>query len=165
MSYGTVLDFINQFGAQYSTELFDRSIDNDLSAECLLATAKSADLSSYKQQDKTATDIAITLINQHLNDAEKEINGYLNARYQLPVFGDIDGTPLKRVTCDIARYLVANTADMASEIIDDRYKESIKWLKDVSTGKVVLALNGVSKQQTTAGVGFTTGKKTKIDGY
>lgn len=168
-SYALALDFINQFGAKYSAELLDRSMDNDLSAECLLATAEEGDLSSFNEQNKTAAADALVLINQHLIDSENELNSYLNARYSLPIVDDISLTPLKRITCDVARYLIASTADIMSKIIHERYKEAVIWLKNISLGKVKLAISTVAvteaEENNTATIGFATGKKAKIEGY
>ena len=169
-NYASSLEFIQQFGARYSAELLDRSNDNHLTAECLLATLSQGDLSSFSQENKAASVDAIALINQHLIDSENEINSYLSTRYILPISDDISTTPLKRLTCDIARYLIASTADMMSEIIHERYIEAISWLKNVSLNKVKLAISVVASVQTNdavnqSDIAYATGQKSDIDNY
>ena len=168
--YASDLEFVKQFGAKYSAELLDRSNDNNLTAKCLLATAAEGDLSPFTIENKAAAVDAVALINQHLIDAENEINSYLSTRYILPIIDDISSTPLKRLTCDIARYLIASTADMMSEIIHERYSEAIAWLKNVSLNKVKLAISVVPSVQTNdavnqSDIAYATGQKSDIDDY
>ena len=167
-AYATALDFTKQFGAQMSADLLDRSEDNNLTADCLLATLKSNDASKFDELNRIAAVEAISLIHIHLSDAYVEINGYLNVRYQLPLVGELAATPLKRISGDIARYLVASTHDLMSDIIEQRYKDAIKWLNSVSLGKVVLSVKALEKsisKTKTAGIGFVTGKKLETDDY
>lgn len=167
-AYATALDFTKQFGAQMGADLLDRSQDNNLTADCLLATLKFDDVSDFDELNRAAAVEAVALVDVHLSDAYVEINGYLNVRYQLPLFGDVAATPLKRMSCDIARYLVASTHDLMSDIIEQRYKDVIKWLNSVSLGKVVLNMKALEKSTSktkTAGVGFVTGKKLETDDY
>ncbi|MBW5288808.1 MAG: hypothetical protein Rpha_1127 [Candidatus Ruthia sp. Apha_13_S6] len=52
-----------------------------------MAVAKFADVFEFDNSDQAAAVDVVALINVHLKDAYSEINSYLNARYQLPVFG------------------------------------------------------------------------------
>lgn len=65
-----------------------------------------------------------------LSDATEKMNSYLSIRYKTP----LNKTEhLKLVCCNIARYLLyMNDATGEPE---DRYKEAITWLKDVSAGR------------------------------
>ena len=77
-------------------------------------------------------------LNRGLIDATDEIDGYLGARYTLP----IEPAPdiLKRLCVDIALYRVASEADMATEERRLRYKDAVKMLESISKGTVTLGL-------------------------
>lgn len=67
-------------------------------------------------------------------DAESEIDGYLAARYQLP----LASVPpvLARIAADIARYRL--WADQAGEVVRKRYEDSVRDLKAISSGGIVI---------------------------
>jgi phage gp36-like protein len=69
-----------------------------------------------------------------ISDAESEIDGYLAARYQLP----LASVPpvLARIAADIARYRL--WADQASEAVRKRYEDSVRDLKAISSGSIVI---------------------------
>lgn len=71
-----------------------------------------------------------------LADADAEIDGYLAARYQLP----LPSVPavLVRVACDVARYRL--WADRASDEVRRRYEDASKLLTNLSKGVVALGL-------------------------
>lgn len=80
--------------------------------------------------------IDAAVVSRAIADAEAEINGYLAARYTLP----LASTPeiLKRLSCDLARYLLYD--DVAPDQIRDRYKDAVALLKGIADGKVSLGL-------------------------
>ena len=143
--------------------------DNDLTDECLTAFIKKTSITEFAEADKKAAVDGLALIKHHLNDAYQEINSYLIARYSLPLKQDvIDNSPLKRIECDITRYLISSTTDLMSDIIEARYKESVKWLKEVCNGKAKLSTQQqISNAQiaSTASIGFNTGTKTDTEDY
>lgn len=65
-----------------------------------------------------------------ISDAEDEANAYLRAA---KLFYDVDGNPPPPVlvikVCDIARYYLYQ--DNVTQIIEDRYKSAVAWLKSV----------------------------------
>jgi len=71
-----------------------------------------------------------TVLNQALADADSVINGYLSARYTLPL-ANIP-TSLARYAADIARYFLYD--DDATERVEKAYDKAISFLKDVSKG-------------------------------
>lgn len=65
-----------------------------------------------------------------LSDATEKMNSYLSIRYQTP----LNKTEhLKLVCCNIARYLLY--MNDATEEVEKRYSEDIKWLQHVAAGK------------------------------
>lgn len=71
-----------------------------------------------------------------LAQASSEIDGYISTRYAVPV----EPTPriIQNHCINIAIYLMASTADRMTDIIRERYKDALAWLKDISTGKANL---------------------------
>lgn len=68
--------------------------------------------------------------NNALSDAAETMNSYLSVRYQTPL---VKTEHLKIICCNIARYyLYVNDATGEPE---DRYKDALKWLQQVASGK------------------------------
>lgn len=109
VAYATVDDLIARFG---EAELIQRT-DRTLSGVMDAAIAQRA-----------------------LDDASAEMDGYLAARYQLP----LPTTPalLARIACDIARYRLWE--DMASDEVRRRYEDARRLLEAISRGTVSLGL-------------------------
>lgn len=74
------------------------------------------------------------VVGRAIVDAEAEIDGYLAARYQLPL-ASIPAV-LARIAADIARYRL--WADQASESVRKRYEDAVRDLKAISSGSMVI---------------------------
>lgn len=87
------------------------------------------------------TTIDDEVVNEALNDASSTADGYLAAKYALP----LATTParLVKVTCDMARYYLHGEA--ASDAVRKAYEDAIAWLKDVSKGIVSLGLTAAGE--------------------
>lgn len=109
MSYATVADLIARYG---ETELIQRTDRLGVGA-IDMATAERA-----------------------LADADAEIDGYLAARYRLP----LPTTPalLARIACDIARYRLWE--EQASDEVRSRYEDARRLLEHLARGLVSLGL-------------------------
>ena len=79
-----------------------------------------------------------TRLQEALGDATQEIDGYLGARYTLP----LPSPPklLRRYAVDIALYLIASEADKATDELLLRYKDATRMLDKISKGTVTLGL-------------------------
>lgn len=97
--------------------------------------------------DRTnGTTIDAAVLGKALQDADDEINGYLAVRYTLPL-----ASPpliLKRLACDIARYFLFE--DRATEIVTQRYRDAIAYLKDVAAGKVSIGMDAANAEPASA---------------
>lgn len=78
-------------------------------------------------------------IDQALEDASREIDGYLTIRYDVPVVDPVALLTLKKCTIDIAIYNDINE-DNLTELRTDRYKKCIAWLKDIARGTISLGI-------------------------
>lgn len=83
--------------------------------------------------------ISDTVLNQALADADSEADGYLGARYTLPLA--TVPVALKRIAADIARYRLYDNA--ATEEVRKRYEDAIKFLRAVSSGEATLGIDPV----------------------
>lgn len=110
MSYATQADMVERFGEDELIELTDRA---------------------------RAGAIDATVLDRALADATAEIDGYLAARYQLP----LTTTPLVlvRVCADLARYHLHD--DQVPEAVKVRYQAAVDLLRRVSTGHVSLGVS------------------------
>lgn len=89
--------------------------------------------------------IDAAVVARALADADAEINGYLSTRYTLP----LSPVPavLEKLACDIARYQLFE--NKAVDTVKERYENSIRFLKDVVSGKVTLGVDGNGEQAAT----------------
>lgn len=109
MSYATAADLIARFGEEELTQLTDR--------------------------DGVGLFDAVTVA-RALEDASALADGYLGARYPLP----LSATPalLVGLVCDLARY--ALWADAVPEWVKDRRDAAIALLRDIAAGRARLDL-------------------------
>jgi phage gp36-like protein len=106
VTYSTVQDLVERFGELEMIQLTDRTNSTGAIVEAVAERA--------------------------LRDATAEIDGYLAARYALPLVSV--PSILVRVNADIARYYLYD--DHAPELVSQRYKSAVDWLQRVSEGKV-----------------------------
>lgn len=78
--------------------------------------------------------VNLTVINAAIGDASDEIDGYLRARYDLPL-AEVPPA-VKRVACDMARYYLFT--GVMIDIVKTRYDAARRWLTDIAAGRVSL---------------------------
>lgn len=110
MSYASQADMVDRFSEDELIALTDRNYTGAIDA---------------------------TVLDRALADATAEIDGYLAARYQLPLTST--PTVLVRVCSDIARYLLHD--DNIPEPVELRYKSAVDLLRQVSNGRVSLGVS------------------------
>jgi phage gp36-like protein len=84
-----------------------------------------------------------------LDDASADIDSYLSTRYPLPL-ATVPGA-VKRVCIDIAMYHLSG--NRTTEEVENRYKNAIAWLRDVSKG--VAGLGNDPVEAASGGATFT----------
>lgn len=131
--YATGDDMIDRFGEREARTLSDREFEG------------TPDMDVLKRGLSTATD---------------EINGYIAGRYTLP----LPKLPpiLKGICCDIARYRLTGTERTCSDEIRERYRDAIRYLEGVASGKVslgVFADTGAAVPSAGSSVAFFSGCK------
>lgn len=94
----------------------------------------------YLTDDQNTGEVDISKIEEAINDADSEINGYLQKRYPLP----LPTTPpvIKKLSKDIALYNLFSRKgidkDKNDETILFRYKNAVRFLENLSKGIVNL---------------------------
>jgi phage gp36-like protein len=114
MDYAVISDLVSRFGETEIVQLTDRS-------------------------NPPADAIDDTVAQPALDAASAMVDGYVSAKYALP----LTSFPLllTEVTCDIARYRLY--ADEAPEQVKDRYRDAIKTLEGISSGRIKIDAAGV----------------------
>lgn len=92
-------------------------------------------------------------VEQAIDDACAEIDGYLQGPYTLP----LPTVPpnLKRIAADVARYHLYD--DRVTDLVADRYKQAIAYLTRVSEGKAQLGVDDQGQAPASGGSPETTG--------
>lgn len=108
MPYATQSDLVTRFGSAEIAQLTDRVAGAVIDA---------------------------SVVNAALADADALIEGYLAARYALPV-APVPAL-LTRLAGDIARYLLHGTS--AREKVREAYEDALRVLRDLADGRATLA--------------------------
>lgn len=126
MTYATVTDLIDRYGEQELIQLTDRNGAGPYDA---------------------------TVVARALADADSEIDGYLAARYTLP----LATTPaaITRVACDLARYRLFG--DHMTEVVRTRYEDAVRLLQGVAKGSVTLGLPATTQPAVESGAEIQSG--------
>ena len=84
--------------------------------------------------------VDVTTVARAIADASAEIEGYLATRYSLPFASN--PSVLVRLCCDIAIYnlFAARRSGGMIEDVRTRYRDAVKLLENISSGKVTLGV-------------------------
>jgi phage gp36-like protein len=106
----------------------------------MVARYPNRDLVQLTNEDPTQTAVNTTALQQVVDDASAEIDGYLEGRFALPLLDP--PAVLNRLTCDIAMYRLQ--ALRPSHDVTDarkRYEDAVSLLLKVARGEVTLGLS------------------------
>ncbi|PYA53150.1 MULTISPECIES: gp436 family protein [Serratia] len=101
-------------------------------------------------------------ISQALDDTDEEINSWLSRRFKLPLETTVPRL-LQRVAVSIAFYWLADRDNQVTELVQKRYDEAVKTLKDIANGQRDLGLP--TTEQPTEGTGgkvIMVGENTRL---
>ncbi|HUY19276.1 MAG TPA: phage protein Gp36 family protein [Candidatus Binataceae bacterium] len=123
-------------------------------ANDMIARYPNRDLVQLTNEDPTATIVNGGVLEQALNDASAEIDGYLEGRFALPL--SEPPAVLSRLTCDIAMYRLQSLRPL-HDLADarKRYEDAIGFLLEAAKGTVTLGLSSSNEEPATAS-GATT---------
>jgi len=105
----------------------------------LIARYPNRDLVQLSNEDPAQTAVNEAVLQQALNDASAEIDGYLEGRFALPL-GDPPAV-LARIACDIAIYRLQSLRPL-HDLADarTRYEDAAELLVRVARGELTLGL-------------------------
>lgn len=132
--YATALQLLQRYSAEEIAQRADVSVPPLVYGTLLTLIAEGADLSDFNPEEQQAAAAALAKVERSLQDAEQTINSYLGGRYQLP----LSNAPevLERIAGQLARYFLHD--DNATDQIEALYKDSVRFLENIATGKVQL---------------------------
>lgn len=104
-----------------------------------MAYAERSDLLTFSLPAGAVTNVSTTKQDAALEAASRLADGYLNARYRLPL--TTYGSDLKKAVCDIAALMIMRARGMSPEQADadlfvSASKEAIRWLEGIAAGKI-----------------------------
>jgi phage gp36-like protein len=122
-------------------------IDRYTQREALLLTAEG-----------NSSTVDTVRLERGLADASSMVDGYLARRFQLPLVSVATLQPvvpdvIKRLTGDIARYLLTGTHVRETEAIRNRYNDAIKQLDHIANGTVSMGVELVMVSSPSAPTG------------
>lgn len=125
-------------------------IDRYTQREALLLTAEG-----------NSSTVDTARLERGLADASSVVDGYLARRFQIPLMNAetlllVVPDVIKRLTGDIARYLLTGTHVRETDAIRNRYNDAIKQLDQIAEGKVSTGVELVLKSSTSAPTGGAT---------
>lgn len=134
MPYITPLDLLQRFDAEEMAQRADRGVPRLVTGELLQSLAEGVDTSNWSPADLVATTAAVAVLARVAADAQSVIDGYLAARYAVPLAPVPDA--VRRYTSDIARYYLYD--DHATETVQKRHDAAISFFRDVAAGRASL---------------------------
>lgn len=106
-------------------------------------------------------EINMTRLNAAMQQANSEIEGYIGARYPLP----LQTVPpfLQSIACDMTRYHASTGAMSENSPIKTRYEAALKTLKEISKGAIQIGGNPTGQaapiQSSNNAIVMTVGRK------
>jgi phage gp36-like protein len=122
-------------------------IDRYTQREALLLTAEG-----------NSSTVDTVRLERGLADASSMVDGYLARRFQLPLVSVATLQPvvpdvIKRLTGDVARYLLTGTHVRETDAIRNRYNDAIKQLDHIANGTVSMGVELVMVSSPSAPTG------------
>lgn len=104
-----------------------------------MAYATRTDLTTFSLPSGALQGVSTDKQDAALEAASRLADGYLNARFRLPLTGY--GSDLKRAVCDIAAFILMKGRGFAPETADadmllSAEREAIRWLEGIAAGKI-----------------------------
>lgn len=134
MPYITPLDLLQRFDAEEMAQRADRGVPRLVTGELLQSLAEGVDTSNWSPADLVATTAAVAVLARVAADAQSVIDGYLAARYAVPLTPVPDA--VRRYASDLARYYLYD--DHATETVQKRHDAAIAFFRDIAARRASL---------------------------
>ena len=89
-------------------------------------------------------------MNKAIEDASAEIDGYLGARYGVPIINPSEN--IVRYACDLARFFLYDKIELPA--IKKRHDAIINYLEQVAAGKIRMVVHAPTTGEVSEGSGF-----------
>ncbi|MFM9902141.1 MAG: gp436 family protein [Polaromonas sp.] len=157
MTYANATEFMTRFDAAEIAQRVDRGVPRMVTGELLGKVAAGASLDGHTPSEIARAQTGMSVVLRALMDADDTINGYLSARYTLPL-APVPAV-LQRVACELARFYLYD--DQVTDLIKDRHAANVKWLGEVSRGTVSLGADAATGEQpvSSAGAELVSGER------
>lgn len=157
MPYATATELLTRFDATEIAQRVDRGVPRLVTAALMIDVAAGTSLVGYPADAVARAQAGLVVVQRALQDADDTINGYISARYTLPI-APVPAV-LARVACELARFYLYD--DQVTDTIKERHAGNVKWLAEVSKGTVSLGADAASGVQpvSSAGAELVTGGK------
>lgn len=142
MAYATPQRFIREYGLEETTQLL--ADEQQLLTSQLLSDALSVATGGVWTGSPSAADMAVAVaaldrLTRKLATSANFMDGYLRAVVTLPLAADdANASTLEDCNAALARCLLADDADNATERMDKCCDQWRVWLRDVQAGRVAL---------------------------
>lgn len=143
MPYATATELLTRFDATEIAQRVDRGVPRLITAQLMIDVAAGSSLAAYSAAEVARAQAALVVVQRALQDADDTINGYISARYTLPI-APVPAV-LARVACELARFYLYD--DQVTDTIKERHAGNVKWLGEVSKGTVSLGADAASGVQ------------------
>lgn len=136
MSYITLTDLLQSPGATELAQVAGPEHLVVVPPDLLVATIGEADRSAWTPEQRAAADAAVVTLTAARDDAEQLIDGYLRARYPLP----LAPVPpvLRKLARAITRYELHRYRIDREHPIAVAYRDAVRLLEQISKGTVTL---------------------------
>lgn len=84
--------------------------------------------------------LALGKVNRAVQDASDFLDNYMRLRYAVPLVSP--PSTVREIVIRIARYMLHN--ERATKEVEERYKEAVKWCRDIAEGIIVLDVPAAS---------------------
>ncbi|HGY4723289.1 TPA: gp436 family protein [Citrobacter amalonaticus] len=113
--------------------------------------------------DKATQQLDDVKIDAAIQDTDAEINSILSRRYQMPLALPDIPRPLRRAAISIAIYWLSERDNQITELIQKRYDDAVRTLKEMASGARDLGLpQDAQPAETGSGSVLTVGENPRL---
>ena len=137
-----------------------------ITVQNLISSMSKQTLIQLSNDDTSAKEIDVTIVDIAIVGAGELVDGYLHGRYTLPL--SPVPTIINAICIDLARYSLYSRRPESGlpDTVITNYKNSIKLLESIQTGKLHLGVKGMPDLQPESGeIKVQSSSKIDLSGY
>lgn len=160
-AYTTPTAYLQRFGADEAAQLLadeEQQLTTQLLRDAIAVAGGGSWTGTPSPEEQAAAQAALARLQRQIEIVSNFMDGYLRPAVALPLpAGDANAGTLDECCCALVRGGICDDTDNSTERIDKACDQWRAWLRDVSTGKTVLAGQDGGDVQA-AGTSFRTGQ-------